>query len=259
MTTIRGEGWYADPQDAQKLRWWDGAGWTPHTHDPVAPAQPYSPLPRWWRGVTVALQVALLLSLAAATFTLYVDLQILGFVDDVRFRPDTVVEADGARIDRLVLLTGVEVVALLITGVLFVAWLYSAHHSSRMDRSVLKHGSGWAIGGWFVPVLGLWRPFQMVTDVRRGATGDSTVDVPRTQGWWWGTWTLSYVLVQVVSFFYAEAARAPEDDPGAYLDLLATAASWERFTSLLTMAAAVLCIFLVRQVRDLVLAPPADA
>lgn len=27
------EGWYTDPQDAARLRYWDGAGWTEHTHD----------------------------------------------------------------------------------------------------------------------------------------------------------------------------------------------------------------------------------
>ena len=31
------EGWYADPEDAASLRWWDGAAWTEHRH-PAAPA-----------------------------------------------------------------------------------------------------------------------------------------------------------------------------------------------------------------------------
>ncbi|WP_191278877.1 DUF2510 domain-containing protein [Nocardioides flavus (ex Wang et al. 2016)] len=34
--TSRGEGWYADPQDASRLRWWDGERWTGHTHPPTA-------------------------------------------------------------------------------------------------------------------------------------------------------------------------------------------------------------------------------
>ncbi len=28
------EGWYEDPQDPARLRWWDGAAWTTHTADP---------------------------------------------------------------------------------------------------------------------------------------------------------------------------------------------------------------------------------
>jgi hypothetical protein len=45
MTTngLPSAGWYADPQDAAQLRWWDGAGWSDHTTpvpQPVAPAVP---------------------------------------------------------------------------------------------------------------------------------------------------------------------------------------------------------------------------
>ncbi len=251
--TVRGEGWYADPQDAQRLRWWDGSAWTHHTHDHVAaPQEHHAPLPRWWSGLSVALQVALLISLLAAALTLYVDLEILGFVETVRLRPDTVVEADGARIDRLISLTTAEVATSLLTGVLFVVWLYTAHHSARMDRTVLKHGSGWAIGGWFVPVLNAWRPFQMVTDVRRGATGQASADVPLRQGWWWGTWLLSAALSSISDVFYQLAAQEPA---GGYFQLLARSASWERVASALTILAAALGILVVRNITALVLTP----
>ena len=258
--TTRGEGWYADPQDAQRLRWWDGSAWTTHTHDRLAaPQAHHAPLPRWWSGLSLALQLAFLLSLVAAAFTLYVDLEILGFVDDIRLRPDTVTEADGARIDGLIAMSAVEVATSLLTLLLLIVWLYTAHHSARMDRTVLKHGSGWAIGGWFVPVLNLWRPLQMVTDVRRGATGESTVDVPRRQGWWWGTWVMAYGLAVISGFIYDAAASTPDDDPDAYLGLLATAASWERFSCVLSIVGALLGIFLVREIKALVLAPPPAA
>lgn len=26
------QGWYPDPNDASRLRWWDGTAWTDHTH-----------------------------------------------------------------------------------------------------------------------------------------------------------------------------------------------------------------------------------
>ncbi|RZU66934.1 uncharacterized protein DUF2510 [Microterricola gilva] len=52
MTTngLPSAGWYADPQDAAQLRWWDGARWSDHTApvpEPVAPAAPVfaGPLP----------------------------------------------------------------------------------------------------------------------------------------------------------------------------------------------------------------------
>jgi hypothetical protein len=31
-------GWYPDPSDARRLRWYDGTAWTEHVHDPAAAA-----------------------------------------------------------------------------------------------------------------------------------------------------------------------------------------------------------------------------
>src|SRR3954451_10867526 len=33
-------GWYPDPWQPGRRRWWDGNGWTDHTFDPNAPAVP---------------------------------------------------------------------------------------------------------------------------------------------------------------------------------------------------------------------------
>jgi hypothetical protein len=34
------QGWYPDPNDPSKLRWWDGSAWTDHTHGGDAAATP---------------------------------------------------------------------------------------------------------------------------------------------------------------------------------------------------------------------------
>ena len=252
--TVRGEGWYADPQDATRLRWWTGERWTPDVRDVTTPAAFHSPLPRWWSGLTLVLQLGLLLNVVASLFLVYVDQQVLGFVDDLRFRPDTVSEADGARIDDLLLRSGLELVPWLGTGILFMVWTYTAHHSARMDRSALEHGSGWAVGGWFVPVLNLWRPFQMVLDVRRGATGDRDLPVTRLLGWWWGTFVASYALSTVASVRYRALDASVDDAPEEYLDLFASAATWERWSCAFAVVSGVLAILVVREVRSLVLA-----
>lgn len=254
--TAQGEGWFADPQDASRLRWWDGTRWTEHTHPGIGTTQWDTPLPRWWSGFSFVVQAALLTCVAASCFTLWVDLETLAFVEEVRLRPDTVTVAEGERIDSLTSWTSLEVLAMLGTGVLFVVWLYTAHRSSRMDRRATRHKSGWAIGGWFVPVLNLWRPFQMVSDVRRGATGDAGAPVPFRQGWWWGTWLALSLMSGVVSALYGRAAWAPTGPE--YVDALGAAASWERLASVLSIVSALLAVLVVHEIRTRVLAPPRD-
>lgn len=60
-------GWYSDPQNVFRIRWWDGQKWTIHTHQatssapPPAPAVPSEPRPRETAGrrsrVTTAVKV----------------------------------------------------------------------------------------------------------------------------------------------------------------------------------------------------------
>lgn len=239
------------------LRWWTGTTWT----DQTAPAQPpaastHPPLTPSWRKVALATQLALGLYIAVAAFIFYVDVQVLEFVDEVRESPESVTVAEGERVDRLLLLSLVELLAFLLTGILFIVWLYTAHHSSRMHRGALKHKSGWAIGGWFVPVLSLWRPYQMVTDVRRGATDRSSVDTSPLQVAWWIAWLLWLTVGGVAGVLYSSSAEIPVEDHDAYVDALGTAASFERFSAVMTVVAALLAILLVRRVTALVMAPP---
>lgn len=254
--TAQGEGWFADPQDASRLRWWDGARWTEHLHPAPGTTHWDTPLPRWWSGFSYVVQAALLGCVAASSFTLWVDAETLAFVEEVRLRPDAVTVADGERIDRLTLWTSMEVLAILVTGVLFIVWLHTAHRSSRMDRPAMRHSSGWAIGGWFVPVLNLWRPFQMVSDVRRGATGDADAGVSFRQGWWWGTWVALSVMSGVVSALYRRVAGAPVG--GEYVEALGDAASWEQLSSGLSIVSALLAVLVVQEIRTRVLAPAED-
>lgn len=50
----------------------------------------------------------------------------------------------------------------VITGVLFVAWLWRAHDQAP---GPLRHGKGWTIGSWLVPVVNLWVPPRLIYDI----------------------------------------------------------------------------------------------
>ena len=50
----------------------------------------------------------------------------------------------------------------VITGLLFVTWLWRAHTQAP---GPLRHGRGWTVGSWLVPVVNLWVPPRLVYDI----------------------------------------------------------------------------------------------
>ncbi|PPL19780.1 DUF2510 domain-containing protein [Microterricola pindariensis] len=54
--TLPAAGWYADPQDAAQLRWWDGSQWSTHTSPAPQPTAPARVAPAYGEYVSPAAQ-----------------------------------------------------------------------------------------------------------------------------------------------------------------------------------------------------------
>ena len=95
--------------------------------------------------------------------------------------------------------------ASLGTGIAFAVWTYRVYSNLRpLGAERPRFGTGWAIGGWLVPVLNYWRPKQIVNDAWRAA--DPAIPLYRNQAWhgrsvaatldwWWALWVGSSVGV----------------------------------------------------------------
>lgn len=58
----------------------------------------------------------------------------------------------------------------LITLIAFFVWFYRAHRNLRYANVPgIKHASGWTIGGFFVPILNIFRPYQMMAETWKGS------------------------------------------------------------------------------------------
>jgi hypothetical protein len=98
---------------------------------------------------------------------------------------------------------GIYSVLLLVCAGLFIAWFFQAYKNlRRLGVANLRYGNGWAIGSWFVPILGMWRPKQIANDVWRGSepgaevsSGWKAVSVPSFLHWWWGLFLTQGVLL----------------------------------------------------------------
>jgi len=92
----------------------------------------------------------------------------------------------------------------LLTAVTFLAWIYRAHKNLKaLGATGLKYSPGWAIGGFFVPILNIVRPYQVVMETwkasaaaARRSDGNAWTyqEAPMFIALWWGAWLISGFL-----------------------------------------------------------------
>lgn len=99
-------------------------------------------------------------------------------------------------------------VAFLLSGITFIKWFRRAYanlHQMVDNSDTLICSEGWAAGSWFVPILNLFRPYQIMKDLYVEAKqvivqkGHSISAAYKTTyvGWWWMLWLLSGFISQI--------------------------------------------------------------
>jgi len=137
----------------------------------------------------------------------------------------------------------------LLAGIVFIAWFFGMYTNLKAMGRNLKHGTGWAIGGWFVPILNLWRPKQIADEIYRGSDreagpGDAAWGVrpvPQILHWWWAAWLLSLVVWRASAVMASDATA---------VDDLKSAAVATTTGDLMTLISGVLAIIVVSMLTE---------
>jgi hypothetical protein len=87
--------------------------------------------------------------------------------------------AVAASSDRIALAALILIIVYLIGAVIFLFWFHRAYANLDALGARRRHGKGWSIGGWFVPILNLFRPKQIVNDIWRGSSEAEDWRIPR--------------------------------------------------------------------------------
>ena len=93
----------------------------------------------------------------------------------------------------------VEVPLTIATYAVTCLWLSRARENSVLLSPQLSHRRGkvWVWLGWWVPIVSVWFPFQVVRDVRNGSIGNRP---PRAfVGLWWAAFLVFLTLERVVA------------------------------------------------------------
>ncbi|GAA1478455.1 hypothetical protein GCM10009623_29010 [Nocardioides aestuarii] len=203
-------GWYDDPRDRTRHRWWDGAEWTPWERiDAPAEAERHlwsrPGVGRGWTVLANVLQVLFTVQVVVAALTVVTYWQLRAELTVGIERPramdagvlDTVA---GAETPLLVAM----VATALTSYVLFIIWLYRGYRSNRVDAARLPRGAGWAIGAWFIPLVNLVLPALVVHDLNQASRplGESRAGLVTT---WWVAFLAWGFLIQA-------GGPLPDDD-----------------------------------------------
>lgn len=192
-----------------------------------------------------ALRVAMALDVAALAGSA-VTLLLLGRLA----AGETVDEAQLNAIDLFAGLVGIAtIVVLVVTAVLFIRWLAQARRNAEaLGGRGMEHAPGWVAWGWFIPILNLFRPYEVIAEIWRASEpgpdrrshplADSTPPFMRA---WWAAWLIGGFLSQLA--FRMALGLGEQWDLGDFM-------AAERvlvIASLASLAAAVLATRLVRE------------
>jgi hypothetical protein len=139
--------------------------------------------------LTFALELAVLLTGLAIAFDL---LKNYSLEHEVGERTSMLLHGGLTAVSILRL---VWVVVVLIT---FYFWVYFMSNNVRaLGAEGLKYGPVWAIGCFFVPIVCLWKPFQMMEELWKASQNPKAwreIEQPSILGFWWAGWIFSSFL-----------------------------------------------------------------
>ncbi len=200
---------------------------------------------------------ASLVKLVTVFMIIYFALQIAGLfsilaqielVSGVKQGRTITMEAARANDFRQLVIGVFQMLAYLPTALFFLMWFHRAYKNlAALGATDLEFSPGWAVGGFFVPVLNLVRPFQVATEIWK-ASDPSTMAGSAWRscrsspiiGQWWGGLLASGVIAGFTIWYTLDAKRAPT------IDLLINV-SWALFIS--AVASAITTLLTIRMVK----------
>jgi hypothetical protein len=147
---------------------------------------------------------------------------------------------------RQALIAIVQVLGYIVTAIGFLIWIHRAHRNlPALGAKNLEFTPGWAVGGFFVPFLNLFRPYKVMVEIWKasspefGVSDDISWEYAASSpllGFWWGFWIISNILGRLVGKLSVGAKSADDFLSVTWLSIA---------SNIVSMLAAVLAITVV--------------
>ncbi|MET3020331.1 DUF4328 domain-containing protein [Flavobacterium hydatis] len=100
----------------------------------------------------------------------------------------------------------IYLIVYIISAVTFIQWFRRAYYNLHLKVEYLSHSEGWAAGSWFVPIISLYRPVQIMRElyeetksflIEKGIkVSDNFTTSLLTP--WWTLWIVNNILGQII-------------------------------------------------------------
>jgi len=162
--------------------------------------------------------VALLVVIITDVVAVFSGIAEVGLVSRMINGEFVTLEEAEASDDRQAAVAVAQLAVLIVTAILFLVWIYRAYRNlSALGASGLEYSGKWAVGGWFIPIMNFWRPYQVTAEIWKAS--DPDCNEPEGEAWqttsvsplvkfWWALWIIGGMIGGILLRF---AFQEPED------------------------------------------------
>jgi len=124
----------------------------------------------------------------------------------VMYADQVPIAALGAGILAQLALSFLLLIVSICTMVLFFMWFRRAYYNLRLIKGKTRYVHGWAVGGWFIPIVHLFMPYQIMQELFRDtrqmlldANPSNAGKLPKNWvGLWWTLILMPIIFIIIV-------------------------------------------------------------
>lgn len=112
----------------------------------------------------------------------------------------------------------IYIIVSILSAITFIQWFRRAYYNLHLKVNNLSHTEGWAAGSWFVPIINLFRPYQIMKELFQ----ETNLFLKRNDiytyehfsvsslGLWWTLWIIARFVGQFVFKYSLKAETIDE-------------------------------------------------
>ena len=112
----------------------------------------------------------------------------------------------------------IQIIVFVVSAITFIQWFRRAYFNLHLRVNRLSHSEGWAAGCWFMPIVNLFRPYQIMKELfqetqlflKRNEVHTSEHLAMPSLGLWWAFWIINWFVGRFV-FKYSMKAETIDE------------------------------------------------